>query len=178
MSYFVKKLCYNKFSSISCQMVCLFLSQTLEVDIQSRQVDVDKLTKTGKRRPSSEAQNYGSLRRQKRAVSGRYLQYAIFLFVLLSYCLILLKVASSRIFWASSYIAQYPVLRTVQFQSALHFTSLTDLFTQTTSWLLWEASSHMVQLMHEGCSYTYPPLSIARYSFIQLSELEQCRVKK
>ena len=30
----------------------------------------------------------------------------------------------------------------------------------------------------EGCSYTYPSLSIARYSFIQLSELEQCRVKK
>ena len=77
---------------------------------------------------------------------------------------------------ASSYIAQYPVLRTVQ--SALHFTSLTDLFTQTPSRLLWEASSHMLQLMREGCSYTYPPLSIARYSFIQLSELEQCRVKK
>ena len=38
--------------------------------------------------------------------------------------------------------------------------------------------SHMLQLMHEGCSYPYPPLSIARYSFIQLSELEQCRVKK
>ena len=63
-------------------------------------------------------------------------------------------------------------------QSALHFTSLTDLFTQTPSQLLWEASSHMLQLMREGCSYTYPPLSIARYSFIQLSELEQCRVKK
>ena len=63
----------------------------------------------------------------------------------------------------SSYIAQYPVLRTVQ--SALHFTSLTDLFTQTPSRLLWEASSHMLQLMREGCSYTYPPLSIARYSF-------------
>ena len=77
---------------------------------------------------------------------------------------------------ASSYIAQYPVLRTVQ--SALHFTSLADLFTQTPSRLLWEASSHMLQLMREGCSYTYPPLSIARYSFIQLSELEQCRVKK
>ena len=30
----------------------------------------------------------------------------------------------------------------------------------------------------EDCSYTYPPLSIARYSFTQLSELEQCRVKK
>ena len=77
---------------------------------------------------------------------------------------------------ASSYIAQYPVLRTVQ--STLHFTSLTDLFTQTPSRLLWEASSHMLQLMREGCSYTYPPLSTARYSFIQLSELEQCRVKK
>ena len=76
----------------------------------------------------------------------------------------------------SSYIAQYPVLRTAQ--SALHFTSLTDLFTQIPSRLLWEASSHMLQLMREGCSYTYPPLSIVRYSFKQLSELEQCRVKK
>ena len=77
---------------------------------------------------------------------------------------------------ASSYKARYPVLRTVQ--SPLHFTSLTDLFTQTPSRLLWKASSNMLQLMREDCSYTYPPLSIARYSFIQLSELEQCRVKK
>ena len=76
----------------------------------------------------------------------------------------------------SSYIAQHPILRTAQ--SALHFTSLTDLFTQTPSRLLLEASSHMLQLMREGCSHTYPPLSIARYLFIQLSELEQCRVKK
>ena len=76
----------------------------------------------------------------------------------------------------SSYIAQYPVLRTVQ--STLHFTSLTDFFTQTPSQLLWETSSHMLQLMCEGCSYTYPLLSIARHSFIWLSELEQCRVKK
>ena len=36
----------------------------------------------------------------------------------------------------------YPVLRTIQ--SALHFTSLTDLFNQTPSRLLWEASSHML----------------------------------
>ena len=35
----------------------------------------------------------------------------------------------------------------------------------------------MLQLMRECCSYTYPPLPIARYSFIHLSELEQCRVK-
>ena len=76
---------------------------------------------------------------------------------------------------ANSYIAQYPVFRTIQ--SALHFTSLTDLFTQTPSRLLWEASSHMLQLMREGCSCTYLPLSIARYSFIQLSELEQCGVE-
>ena len=77
---------------------------------------------------------------------------------------------------ASSYITQYPIPRTVQ--SALHFTSLTDLFTQTPSRLLWEASGHMLQLMREGCSYTYPPLSITGYSFIQMSELEQCRVTK
>ena len=76
----------------------------------------------------------------------------------------------------SSYIAQYLILRIAQ--SALHFTSLTDLFTQTPSQLLWEASSHMLQLMHEDCSYTYPPLSIARYSFTQMNELEQRRVKK
>ena len=36
----------------------------------------------------------------------------------------------------------------------------------------------MLQLKREDCSYTYPPLSIARYSTIQLNELEQCRVKK
>ena len=76
----------------------------------------------------------------------------------------------------SSYIAQYPVIRIAQ--SALHFTSLTDLLNQTSSWLLWEEASHMLQLIREGCSYTYPPLSIAMYSFIQLSELGQCRVKK
>ena len=77
---------------------------------------------------------------------------------------------------ASSYIAQYPVLRAIQ--RALHFTFLTDMFTQTPSRLLWEASSHMLQLIREGCSYIYPPLSTVRYSFIQLSELEQCRLKK
>ena len=56
----------------------------------------------------------------------------------------------------SSYIAQYPILRIAQ--SALHITSLADLFNQTPSQLLWEASGHMLQLIHDGCSYTYPPL--------------------
>ena len=37
---------------------------------------------------------------------------------------------------------------------------------------------YMLQLMRESCSYRYPPLSIVRYSFIQLSKLEQCRVTK
>ena len=75
----------------------------------------------------------------------------------------------------SSYIAQYPILRIAQ--SDLHLMSLADLFNQTPSQLLWEASSHMLQLMREGCLYTYPPLYISRYSVIQLSELKQCIVK-
>ena len=74
---------------------------------------------------------------------------------------------------ASSHIAYYLVLRTAQI--ALHFTSL---FSETPSLLLLVASRHMLQLMRESCSYTYPPLSIARYSFIQLNELEQCSVTK
>ena len=72
--------------------------------------------------------------------------------------------------------AQYSILRIAQ--STLHFTSLTKLFNQTPSQLLWEASIHMQQLKCESCSYTYQPLSIARYSFIQLSELKRCGVKK
>ena len=47
-------------------------------------------------------------------------------------------------------------------QSALHFTSMADLFNQTPSQLLWETSSHKLQVMCESCSYTYPPLSVAR----------------
>ena len=31
----------------------------------------------------------------------------------------------------------------------------------------------MLQLLHKDYSFTYPPQSIARYSFIQLSELRQ-----
>ena len=36
----------------------------------------------------------------------------------------------------------------------------------------------MLQLMRKNCSHIYTPLSTARYSSIQLSKLEQCRVKK
>ena len=62
------------------------------------------------------------------------------------------------------YIAQYPVLR----------------IAQSTFTLPWQTCSikHHLNFSREGRSYTYPPLSIARYSFIQLSELEQCRVNK
>ena len=57
----------------------------------------------------------------------------------------------------SSYIALYPGL--MSGQSGFHFTSL---FTQTPSRLLWQTSCQMLQLMSEGCSYTYPQLYIAR----------------
>ena len=43
--------------------------------------------------------------------------------------------------------------------------SLAHLFNQTPSQPLWKASSHMLQLMHECCSYTYsfyPPLSVVQ----------------
>ena len=38
--------------------------------------------------------------------------------------------------------------------------------------------SATLQLLHKDYLFTYPPLSIARYSFIQLNELEQCRGTK
>ena len=67
------------------------------------------------------------------------------------------------------YIAQYPVRWTAQ--SASHFLpSLTDLFIPTP----FSASPGSIlarqQLRAKTKSLTFPPLSIARYSFIQLSE--------
>ena len=70
----------------------------------------------------------------------------------------------------SSFIAQYSVFRTVQ--SALHCTSLTDLFTQTPSRFLWETPSHMLYLIREGCSYTYPPPGTHLYSWVNWSNVE------
>ena len=55
--------------------------------------------------------------------------------------------------------------------------SLADLFNRRPSWLLWEAFSHAA-ILRRLLVHKYSSLSIARYSFIQLSELEQCRVKK
>ena len=43
--------------------------------------------------------------------------------------------------------------------------------------LLYEKSSHMLQLMRERWWYTYQPSSTARLSFTQQSEPVQCRVK-
>ena len=76
----------------------------------------------------------------------------------------------------SSYIAQYPILRIAQ--SALQFTSQADLFNQTPSELLWEASNHMLHLMRDVSRTIYPPQSIAIYAFMQLRELEQSSVEK
>ena len=84
---------------------------------------------------------------------GKYSLYRIFVTVKK------IKV-SSYIAQVSFYIAQYP--SSGLFKALLHFTSLADPFNQTLYQLLWEASSRMLLLMREGCSYTYPPLSIAR----------------
>ena len=69
---------------------------------------------------------------------------------------------------------QFPVLRTAQSAFTLYFRGRP---TQSNI-ISTSLGSIQLHLMREGCSYTYPPLSIVRYSFIQLSELEQCRVKK
>ena len=68
--------------------------------------------------------------------------------------------ACMRVCWhvkANSDLAQYPVLRTVK--STLHITAALyfpdRLVPQTPFRRLWEASRHMLQLMREGCLYTY-----------------------
>ena len=68
----------------------------------------------------------------------------------------------------SFYIAQYPVRWTAQ--SALHFLpSLTDLFIPTPFSASPGSILAMQQLRATTKSLTFPPLSIARYSCIQLS---------
>ena len=65
-------------------------------------------------------------------------------------------------------MAQYPVRWTAQ--SALHFLpSLTDLFIPTPFSASPGSILAMQQLRATTKSLTFPPLSIARYSFIQLS---------
>ena len=69
----------------------------------------------------------------------------------------------------SFYIAQYPVRWTAQ--SALHFLpSLADLFIPTPFSASPGSILAMQQLRATTKSLTFPPLSIARYSFIQLSQ--------
>ena len=70
-----------------------------------------------------------------------------------------------------SYIARYPVHRTAQ--SALHFTPW-----QTCSFLLWEVFSHAAIAARRLFVHISTTVCIARYSFIQLSELWQRGVIK
>ena len=63
---------------------------------------------------------------------------------------------------------QPPITRIAQ--GALH---LADLFNWTSSQLLWEASSHAAITARRLLIHKYPPLSIARYSLIQLGKLEE-----
>ena len=72
-------------------------------------------------------------------------------------------------------MAQCPICRTVQ--SVRHITYLPDLSTQTLSQILWEASSHMQQLIRIDWSYICQSQYIARESFIQLTNLEHCALK-
>ena len=73
------------------------------------------------------------------------------------------------------YIALYPVRWTAQ--SALHFHPLADLFTPTPFSASLGSILAMQQLRNDY-SLTFPPLSIARYSFIQLSRLRRREVKE
>ena len=56
------------------------------------------------------------------------------------------------------------------------FHIIADLLIPTPSQLLCEAFSHAAITVRR--LFRYPPLSVARYSFIQLSELEQRRMNE
>ena len=73
------------------------------------------------------------------------------------------------------YIALYPVRWTAQ--SALHFPPLADLFIPT-PFSASLGSILAMQQLRKDYSLTFPPLSIARYSFIQLSRLRRRGVKE
>ena len=73
------------------------------------------------------------------------------------------------------YIALYPVRWTAQ--SALHFPPLADPFIPTPFSASLGSILAMLQLRNDY-SLTFPPLSIARYSFIQLSRLRRREVKE
>jgi len=70
------------------------------------------------------------------------------------------------------YIVKNPVLR------RFILDSLVNLFNHTPSKSIWEAYSYVVVNAWRIFIQKYLPLSIARYSFKQLRELEQCRVIK
>ena len=70
----------------------------------------------------------------------------------------------------TAYVFIERIIQSVGPQSALHFSPLAYLFIPTPTRLLWEGFSH-VAITREDNSITFPLPSIARYSFIQLSEL-------
>ena len=66
-----------------------------------------------------------------------------------------------------SYVAQYSVLRTVQ--RVLCFTPGRPVHSSASLGFSGKHSA-MLQLLHENYSFRYPPLSAARYLFIQTAE--------
>ena len=99
-------------------------------------------------------------------------------FVLLNNVICCLSMQSSHCYSKKKvwfYIALYPVRWTAQ--SALHFPPLADLFIPTPFSASLGSILAMQQLRNDY-SLTFPPLSIARYSFIQLSRLRRREVKE
>ena len=89
------------------------------------------------------------------------------------YCSYAYKYTTKGMVWF--YIALYPVHWTAQ--SALHIPPLADLFIPTPFSASLGSILAMQQLRNDY-SLTFPPLSIARYSFIQLSRLRRREVKE
>ena len=101
-----------------------------------------------------------------------FLRLSQSLLELLQFPLCLLQVKKVKVCF---YIVQYQVRWTAQ--SALHFPPLADLFIPTPFSASLGSILAMQQLRNDY-SLTFPPLSIARYSFIQLSRLRRREVKE
>ena len=76
----------------------------------------------------------------------------------------------------TSYIVQYPNHQDCSKRCTRY--SLAELFNRTPSRLLWETSSHAAINARRVSGHKYPLLSIASYSFIHLSEIQQYNVNK
>ena len=103
---------------------------------------------------------------------NKFILFIIGIFLPLSVHVVLCPNKGQKVWF---YIALYPVRWTAQ--SALHFPPLADLFIPTPFSASLGSILAMQQLRNDY-SLTFPPLSLARYSFIQLSRLRRREVKE